>query len=238
VSHPRRTVPEVLLPVTCPACGALGGAPCAPCAAELRPAPWGPPPLGVDRCAALVAYEGAGRALVTGLKYANRRGALIGLAAALADLAGPEGADAVTWPPTTPGRRRRRGFDQAELLARAVAARLGLPCPRLLVRRSGSAQSASSLDDRRRGPSLILRRASPARVLLVDDVVTTGGTLRRAAAVLRAGGAVQVEAVVVARTPLRAARAGALPSDLSYTRGVAHGSVVASRCQSQAKRPT
>ena len=112
-----------LLPGRCGACGAPGWRLCPGCVAGLRPSPTSRPPPGLDSCVSLFAYEGVARRLVAGLKFANRRGALGVLGTALAAGAAPElvaSAGVVTWPPTSTARRRRRGYDQAELLARAV----------------------------------------------------------------------------------------------------------------------
>lgn len=183
-------------------CGAADAALCPPCAARLRPAPALPPPAGLDACSALLAYEGAGRELVARLKYRNNRAALPGLAAAMATLMPPlPQGGACTWVPTTPARRRERGFDHAELLARAVAARLGCRPLRLLRRLPGPPQTGQTRAARRLGPRFAVAHDVPAVVVLVDDVVTTGATLAAGAAVLRDGGAVHVSAVVAARTP-------------------------------------
>lgn len=199
----------MLLPRTCPICRRPGPAPCGPCAAALLPAPSLATPPEVDACIALVAYEDGGRELLARLKYRNARDALRwlagGMAAAVAGSASPP-ADVVTWAPTTAARRRARGFDQAELLARAVARTLGLPCRRLLHRRPGAPQTGRDLHGRRAGPEFTARRRAPPRVLLVDDVVTSGATVTAAARALRAAGAVQVVAVAGARTPLKAVR--------------------------------
>src|SRR5436853_66800 len=77
------------------------------------------------------------------------------LTAALVDrlrspAAGP--VDVVTWAPTTTARRRQRGFDQAEHLARAVGAALAVPVRPCLIRRAGAAQTGRSAGERRRGP--------------------------------------------------------------------------------------
>jgi competence protein ComFC len=112
--------------------------------------------------------------------------------------------DVVTWAPTSVGRRRRRGFDQAELLAREVAALLGLPVARLLVHRPdyGSQTGATRSTREARAAEGLFRPASgfqmDCRVLLVDDVITTGATLRSAASTLRVLGATEVHAVVAA----------------------------------------
>lgn len=192
----------LLLPPVCAVCGSRGRSPCADCEAALRPPPPLPPPPGVDRVVAALAYEDEGRELVARLKYRNARSSLPWLAERLAALVDPTTVDAVTWLPTTGRRRRRRGFDQSELLARALARRLQLPCPRLLRRGPGPPQTGRPLAERRRRPPLTASVPRvPSRVLVVDDVCTSGTSLAAAAAALRSRGA----AVVVAATAARAA---------------------------------
>jgi predicted amidophosphoribosyltransferase len=149
---------------------------------------------------AIIAYEGAGRELLARLKYRDARQAVGPLADALAArAAGP--IDAVTWIPTTDHRRRERGFDQAELLARAVARRLGRPCRRLLRRVGDDHQTGRTRSERLQGPNLVAVGVPPRNVLLIDDVVTTGATMRAAVEVLTSAGAVRVEPLVAAATP-------------------------------------
>lgn len=191
----------MFLPTTCPVCGAQGPAPCAGCAAELRPAPALPAPPGLDSCAALLTYAGAGRELVARLKYRNARASVPFLARGMAAIV-PYDIDLVTWAPTTPARRRRRGFDQARLLARAVARERGVPCRPLLRRRAGPAQTGRDAAARHSGPGFAARGAAGGRrILLVDDVVTTGATVAAASRALREAGAGEVHAVAAARTP-------------------------------------
>ena len=191
----------MLLPTTCPVCAAPGPAPCAGCAGDMRPAPALPPPAGVESCAALLAYAGAGRELVARLKYRNARASVRFLARGMADVVTEE-VDVVTWAPTTPARLRARGFDQARLLARGVARELGVPCRRLLRRRPGPAQTGRDAAARHAGPAFDgPRLLRGRRVLLVDDVVTTGATVTAAARALRQAGAGEVHAVAAARTP-------------------------------------
>ena len=149
-------------------------------------------------------YEGAGRELVARLKYRNARSALAWLAAGMAgqwrnDLAGA----VVTWAPTTPRRRRERGFDQAELLARRVARELDLPCQRLLGRPSGPTQTGRAAGERHQGVTFRAIRTAPARVLVVDDVLTTGATISAAAEALRRASSDSVIGATAARTPLK-----------------------------------
>jgi predicted amidophosphoribosyltransferase len=141
----------------------------------------------------------------------------------MASLVDASTVDVVTWAPTTPARRRERGFDHAELLAKAVARRLHKPARRLLRRLPGPAQTGRSLEERRRAPALEAtgRAPLPRRVLLVDDVVTTGATVSAAARALRGVGAAEVRVVAAART---------LPRRVSSGMAVC-GSVVESRGQ-------
>jgi predicted amidophosphoribosyltransferase len=169
----------------------------------VRPAPSALPPPGVDGWAAAFAYQGVARELVARLKYRNVRAAVPWIAAVMAAAVGAEApvVDLVTWAPTTAPRRRARGFDPAELLARAVARHLRTRPVGLLCRLPGPPQTGLAAAARRAGPGFEPHRRAPPSVLVVDDVATTGATLAAAAAALRAAGARQVFAVTAARTP-------------------------------------
>jgi predicted amidophosphoribosyltransferase len=169
---------------------------CPACAASLVPPPASPVP-------ACFAYADAGRSLVAALKYRNARAVAPWLAERMAGLLGADAgtADVVTWAPTGTVRRRHRGFDQGEVLARALGARLHRPVRRLLVRRPSSGpQTGRSRAERLGGPVFVARRRVGAHIVVVDDVVTTGATLRAAEAALLAAGAIRVTCVVVAAT--------------------------------------
>ncbi len=188
---------------SCAGCPMGCPGPCTECVASLGPEPLLRAPAGLDRVGALVSYVGAGVRLVRSIKFANGRAPIEALGRAMAALAERSGSpppDVVTWVPTTVARRGARGFDQAELLARAVARELGIGCSRVLLRAPGPAQSSLDARRRREGPRF-RARPSASRLLLVDDVVTTGATLGAAAGVLRGKSAVSISAVVVAATP-------------------------------------
>jgi ComF family protein len=194
---------DLLLPRRCVLCHTQGTVLCGACATSLPAAPELAPPPGLDSCRSLLRYEGPTRELVAALKFDNHRDAIGLLGAGLAQLVGDElgtRLDAVTWAPTTAARRRERGYDQAELLARAVAAGLRRPCRGLLRRDAGAGQTGRSREQRLDGPRFRARRTPPAQVLLVDDVRTTGATLCAAADVLVEAGATSVHGLTLAVT--------------------------------------
>ena len=152
--------------------------------------------------------DGQTQKLIRDLKYRNQRRAVTILARQLVKSVrdDPDALtfEVVTWAPTSSSRRRRRGFDQSELLARAVARQLGIPCRRLLYRDHSRPQTGRTREERLDGP---LFRARPLRravsVLVIDDVVTTGSTLKAAAHALELAGAHKVGLFAVAATPER-----------------------------------
>ena len=188
----------MFLAARCPVCGHPVSDACVGCWSAALPAP-------TDATVpAAVAFVGAGRRLILGLKYGNGRTLARPLAARMAPLVAGCSADIVTWAPTSGRRLRRRGYDQAELIARALARELGLPCRPMLRRLSGSAaQTGRNRAERRAGaPRFVARRSwGPQRVLLVDDVVTTGATLRAAERALRRAGCSEIFPVAGAATP-------------------------------------
>lgn len=168
-------------------------------------------PVGLPRDSEVVAavpFAGRARDVLLGFKYGNRRQLAHHFAGLLVNRLLAEGVDlhqvdVVTWAPTSRRRRHQRGFDQAEVVARRVAAQLGLPCRRLLEREgAGTPQTGRDRVERLHGPTF---RVSPAatgqRVLVIDDVVTTGSTLRSAAHALRRAGAIDVRRAAIATTP-------------------------------------
>ena len=198
-----------VLTVRCAGCDAPGAPICRSCRFALLATPPRRPGVLVA-----VPFSGRARQVVLGFKFHNRRavaGHLAGLVRRRLEQVGVRpgiDVDVVTWAPTGDARRRERGFDQAELIARHLARQLGLPCRRLLVREESSGpQSGRSRAERLRAPGFRARLDRPGRaVLLVDDVATTGATLGSASAALRSVGARDVLSVAVAGTPVRTRR--------------------------------
>ena len=161
----------------------------------------------LSRLRSAVAYEGPIELAVQRFKYPGWRRLAGPLALLLAERLLVEGL-AGSWAvavPLHPERFRQRGFNQAELLARELRARLALDqAPGHLVRVRAT-QPQVGLDRlwrlenvrgafARRGPDLGGRP-----LLLVDDVATTGATLDACAAALRASGSGAVIGATVAR---------------------------------------
>lgn len=116
--------------------------------------------------------------------------------------------DVITWTPVSKKRRRRRGYDQSQLLAQRLGLGLELPVEPLLVKIRHTPPQAGIRDESARRANVLGAyellpgaQAAGRRILLVDDVVTTGSTLSECARVLRTAGAASVVAVTLAVTP-------------------------------------
>lgn len=143
-------------------------------------------------------FDGELRRLVLALKYRNRRRTARSIALRMSGLL-PADADVITWAPTSTARRRRRGFDHAELIARHVAAMHGTRWLRALQRLDDAGQTGRGRAERMGGPMFAASSAVRGlHVVVVDDVITTGATLRAAAVALHRAGAVRVTGVCAA----------------------------------------
>ena len=117
----------------------------------------------------------------------------------------PEGFDVLTWVPISFPRKLLRGYDQVELLARAVGRELGMTPQRCLRKiRHNRPQSGISGEAERRANVLGVYRVTRGadlrgkRVLLLDDVITTGATAGECARVLLTAGAREVHLGAIA----------------------------------------
>ena len=207
---------DLIFPPRCGGCGREGVAWCDACAARVQPQPLatlnGMPLVAAGR------LDGPLQQAIHTYKYRPRPG----LASVLGELLWRATAAsnlelaALTYIPLHPQRRRERGFNQAERLARALAGRLAVPVVGGLTRlRPTPAQVGLSQPERQvnmLGAFEWAATAPPPRGLaLVDDVCTTGATLTAAAeAVVRAGGSIGAF-VVLARAQTLPALAVTLP---------------------------
>ena len=213
---------DVVFPRACAGCGAGPWPFCGTCAGELvaLEPPWchrcgRPTPENVDRCGdcpptpitsarSAFAYRGPARAAVHRLKFSGWRGVGEALAAALAAL-GPPPADAVTWVPLARRRRAERGFDQAHVLARALARELELPAATFVRRTKATAPQARRTREERLEAMAgaferIPGRPAPPGLLLVDDVLTTGATASACAGALLEAGAREIHLLTACRS--------------------------------------
>lgn len=192
---------------SCVVCGARSSGLCGRCRASLEPPPAVCLRPFLDRSWLVFAYVGVGIELVSALKFQNRRGALTSLVDALVagiqSEVGPgsNGLDAVVPVPASLLRRRERGYDVPDLIARRVGRGLGLPVRHALRRIDEGAQRGQSRSSRLLGPNIAAEEAVFGRVLLIDDVVTTGTTARSCAGALRQAGATNVDFAALAATP-------------------------------------
>lgn len=195
-------------PPQCRTCGyplphALPEAPlCGACAAE--PPAW-------DRARAAFRYDDGSRRLILAFKHADRTDIAPAFGRWLARAAGDllEDAGLIAPVPLHRWRLLRRGYNQAAMLAHALARETGLPVVPDLLQRVRATASQQRLSGRARLENVTARafrvhpwqRRRPAgrRILLIDDVLTTGATAGACARVLRQADAAGIDVLTLAR---------------------------------------
>lgn len=163
-----------------------------------------------SRCVAPFAYEEPVRSSIHRFKFQDRRFYAGFYAEHMAAVLRQEpdfDCQLITWVPISRKRRRERGYDQAELLARELAKCLDLPAaPCLRKIRDNPAQSG--IRDRETRKKNVAGAYAPApgaelrgcRLLLVDDIITTGATMEECSKVLRQQGACRILGATAALT--------------------------------------
>lgn len=205
----------------CPVCGSAHRTICPACVDRLQLAPGLAVPW-LEQLTPLFAYDDASSRLVLAAKNGGRRDLLrwlgdhLGASVAMrqSEMRPGESFDVVTWVPAHPDQRKIRGYDQGQILARAVAFRLGVRARPMLARRSGSSQKGLGRADRLVGPDVRSKRPVCGNVLLVDDVMTTGASLECCAHALRSAGAERVAGAIVAASTSKSA---GLPAQIDST---------------------
>ena len=190
----------------CPRCGepfAVATLPCAPCGQCLiTPPPW-------DQFRFHGVYENLTRQLLLrakfGVEHATLRALGTLLAHCCADLPRP---DVIIPMPLHPTRLLQRGANQAQELARPVAALLGAPLRADLLTRTVPSRPQTGLSRAERTRNLrnaftAVPEVQDKTLLLIDDTMTTGTSLRRAVNALLQQGAHAVHVAVVGRTAIR-----------------------------------
>lgn len=210
---------DAAFPARCAGCRTEGPPLCAGCSTSLDarldepagtpiglPSDMPDPLLQLEWCAG---FRGTVRDALHAIKYAGEQRLADPLGAAVARRWARVGVgtDLVTHVPVHVDRARARGYDQAELIARSAARRLGLPFAPLLERhratiaqfdldRTTRATNMTGAFRVRPGAEPVIERRW---ILLIDDVTTTGATLVACAEALTAAGALGVSAITVAR---------------------------------------
>lgn len=158
-------------------------------------------------CVAPLYYEGSVRDSLLRYKFHAVTAYKDIYAELLADCVRDSGIDCdmVTWAPLSKRRLRKRGYDQARLIAETAAKLQNKPCVRTLEkRRNNPPQSSLDGAEKRRANAAGVYRCTEAdkikgkTILIIDDIVTTGSTLSECAKVLKGAGAAEIYAAAVA----------------------------------------
>lgn len=164
--------------------------------------------LYFDEARSSVIYDGSAKLLVRRLKYGSAKYLAKSMSEFMLDtlVVNDWDFDCFTFVPMHEKRQKRRGYNQAELIANAIAARTTTPCIPLLQKvkqtpnqaRLDRAARIKNLDGSFAAPT-----TPPDHVVIVDDVMTTGSTLNECAKVLKRAGATVVYALTFASVPER-----------------------------------
>lgn len=147
-------------------------------------------------------YEAYIKQLIKEFKFQHKRAAYIPLAEIIDQAVIARDYDLVCAVPCASTRYRRRGYNQSDLLARALAKKWQVQYGILLARHGQARQVGRSRAERLNQLANSFRATKSVeakKILIIDDVTTTGATLDNCAKVLRSVGAKRVEAAVIAK---------------------------------------
>ena len=199
---------DLMFPPRCIGCGRVDFSLCAHCAEEIAATPLHlslERHSSLDACAASGTHEGKLREAVQALKYENARSLAIPLAQQLIRCQNVLDwrFDIVIPVPIGTKRLKERGYNQAELIARAFAYHRNAPLEAASLQRQRETRSQVGLDAKERQANVEGAFAAKSEkvngkaILLIDDVYTTGATLAACASALREAGASAVYALTV-----------------------------------------
>ncbi len=159
-----------------------------------------------DRCVAVMTYRDGAERAVLRLKRHEDDDVVDTMSAemvtALRSRTDAASIDVVTFVPMRKKEWHRRGYNQSERLATAVAEQLGIPCEPLLKKLYDTKPQKSLKMHARSGNLLgvydVTAPVKDKRILIVDDVITTGSTLHECAKMLKIYGAEDVTALTFA----------------------------------------
>lgn len=156
-------------------------------------------------------YDGVGSDLIKKLKFGGKKYIAAELAKLMADEYYSENikADVILFVPMTDKEIKERGYNQSELLACEMSARLGLPVAEKLVKtKDTDRQKKLSAKERRENLKDVFdvvgkEEIKGKNILIIDDVFTTGATVNECARVLKKAGARKVFSVTACITRFR-----------------------------------
>lgn len=216
---------DLLFPPRCVFCGCIvapGTKICNSCAHTVVPAEtvrrMNLPAVGKNiPCAVLYPYTGSVRESILRFKfegekwnadyYAER------LAAQILEQFKGNAFDMITSVPLSGKRKKERGYNQSELIARRISERLRVPYAECLSKTADNAEQHRLRRNERKSNVKGAYQALGAeirgqRILMIDDIMTTGATLSECATVLFKAGAESVFCAVVAETPAGSVETG------------------------------
>src|SRR5438105_10160162 len=161
-------------------------------------------PLPVDWCEAWGEYSGGLERVLQAFKFERHDFLAVPLGSLMSDVLRDTSFDAVVPVPMHWRRERKRGYNQAELLATALAKRIRIRCDSRLLSKVRETEAQSTLSRNSRTENLrkafaASPRVKDLRILVVDDICTTGETFRACASELLRSAASRVCAVAVAK---------------------------------------